>query len=137
MAFAFRSVPGPAGSTEQAYEYSLTLKMYYLSELPDLEPTQFIDPIDMRYSTLPLYDERWFEELYAIVSVENVYQRDKVMMGMLASLGIEKGKPYNPDAKTKKAMRHAVIDAYHYMLQRFLHPADPAKLWWPGKHWYN
>ena len=72
VAFAFRSVPGPAGSTEQAYEYSLTLKMYYLSELPDPEPTQFIDPIDMRYSSLPFYDERWFEELYAIVSVENV-----------------------------------------------------------------
>jgi hypothetical protein len=137
VAFAFRSIPGPAGSAEQAYEYSLTLKMYYLSELPDPKPTQFIDPIDMRYSSLPRYDERWFEELYAIVSVENVFPRDKVMMGMLASLGIEKGKPYNPDAETKKAMRQAVIDAYHYLLQRFLHPADPTKLWWTGKHWYS
>ena len=45
-------------------------------------------------------------------------------MGMLASLGIEKGKPYNPDEKTKKAMRQAVIDAYYYMQQRILHPTD-------------
>ena len=30
---------------------------------------------------------------------------------MLASLGIEKGKPYDPDEKTKKAMRQAVVDA--------------------------
>jgi hypothetical protein len=137
VAFAFRSVPSPEGSAEQAYAYSLTLKMYYLSELPNPKPTRFIDPIDMRYSSLPFYDERWFEELYAIISVENVYPRDKVMMGMLTSLGIEKGEPYNPDAKTKKAMRQAVIDAYHYMLQRFLHPADTSKLWWPDKHWYN
>lgn len=62
--------------------------MYYLSELPDPKPTKFIDPIDMRFATLPLYDESWFEDLYAIVSVENVFPRDKVMMGMLASLGI-------------------------------------------------
>jgi hypothetical protein len=137
VAFAFRSIPGPAGSAEQAYQYSLKLKMYYLSELPDPKPTKFIDPIDMRFATLPRYDESWFEELYAIVSVENVSPRDKVMMGMLASLGIEQGKPYDPDAKSKKAMRQAVVDAYHYMAQRFLHPADNSKLWWPGKHWYN
>jgi hypothetical protein len=137
VAFGFRSIPGPAGSVAQAYEYSQTINMYYLSELPNPNPTQFIDPINMRFATLPHYDETWFEHLYAIVSVENVYPRDKVMMGMLASLGVEKGKPYNPDDKTRRAMRQAVIDTYHYLLHRFLHPADPSKRWWHGKHWYN
>ena len=137
VAFAFRCVPGPESSQAQAYEYTQTLKMYYLSELPDPQPTRFIDPLNMRYSTLPIYDERWFEELYAIVSVEEVFPRDKVIMGMLASLGIQKGKPYNPDAKTKRAMRQAVIDAYHYMMQRTLHPDDPTRIWWEGKHWYD
>jgi len=137
VAFAFRSVPGAAGSAKEAYAYSQTLKMYYLSELPDPKPTRFIDPIDMRLSTLPYYDERWFDELHAIVSVENVLPRDKVMMGMLASLGIEKGKPYQPDARTKKAMRQAVIDAYYYMQERFLHPTDPSRIWWEDKHWFD
>jgi hypothetical protein len=137
VAFAFRSVPGPNSSQAQAYAYAQTLKMYYLAELPNPKPTQFIDPIDQRYSTLPLYDERWFEELYDIISVENVFPRDKVMMGMLASLGIQKGQPYNPDDKTQQAMRQAVVDAYFYMQQRTLHPQDPSRLWWPGKHWYD
>ena len=137
VAFALRTVPGPNSSPEEAYEYIQTIKMYYLSELPEPEPTRFIDPNDMRLSTLPFYDERWFEELYAVVSVENVLPRDKVMMGMLASLGIQKGKPYNPDDKTKQAMRQAVIDAYYYMQQRFLHPDDPSRLWWQDKQWYD
>jgi len=137
VAFAFRAIPGAESSMAQAYDYAQTLKMYYLSELPRPVPTKFIDPIDLRYSTLPHYDETWFEHLHSIISVENVYPRDKVMMGMLASLGIEKGKPYNPDAKTKKAMRQAVIDAYHYMLQRTLHPTDNSRIWWKGKHWYD
>jgi len=137
VAFALRTVPGPNSSAEEVYEYTQTLKMYYLSELPEPEPTRFIDPNDMRLSTLPFYDERWFEELYAVVSVENVLPRDKVMMGMLASLGIEKGKPYNPDDKTKKAMRQAVVDAYYYMQQRFLNPDDPSRLWWQDKQWYD
>jgi hypothetical protein len=137
VAFAFRSVPGPGSSMAQAYEYARTMKMYYRSELPNPKPTRYIDPSDMRYSTLPIYDERWFEELHAIVSVEDVAPRDKVMMGMLASLGIQKGKPYKPDAKTRKAMRQAVVDAYYYMQQRFLHPDDPSRLWWPDRHWYD
>jgi len=137
LAFAFRSVPGPEATTAQAHEYAQTLKMYYLSELPNPKPTKFIDPSNERYSTLPFYDERWFEELYAIVSVEEGLPRDKVMMGMLTSLGIQKGKPYNPDAATKQAMRQAAIDAYFYMQQRSLHPNDPSRIWWPDKHWYN
>lgn len=135
VAFAFRSVPGPESSAAQAYEYSKTLKMYYLSELPNPAPTKFIDPIDMTYSTLPTYDERWFEELYEIVSAEEVFPRDKVMMGMLASLGIQKGKPYAPDAKTKKAMRQAASDAYFYMQDRVLNPEDSSRIWWQGKQW--
>ena len=55
-------------------------------------------------------------------------------MGMLESLGIEKGKPYNPDAKTQKAMAQAVTDAYFYMQETFLKMA-PSIAWWPDRHW--
>ena len=136
VAFAFRSIKSAKATTADAYAYSKTLKMYYLAELPNPKPTQYIDPLDMRFPTLPDYDERWFEDVHAIFSVENARPRDKVMMGMLASLGIEKGKPYKPDAKTKKAMRRAAIDAYHYMLQRFLKPR-PEWVWWKDRHWSN
>ena len=45
--------------------------------------------------------------------------RDMVMMGMLKTIGIEKGKPYKPDDKTKAIYRKAVVDAYHYMQATF------------------
>lgn len=135
--FVFRSIKSATATNADAYAYSKTLKMYYLSELPDPKPTHFIDPIDMRLPTLPSYDETWFEDLYAIISLENARPRDKVMMGMLASLGIEKGKPYKPDAKTKKAMRQAVIDAYFYMANRMVNPTDPKRLWWKDGGWYD
>ncbi|WP_192364428.1 DUF1254 domain-containing protein [Mesorhizobium mediterraneum] len=133
VTFGIRSVKGPNATTEDAVAYARTFKMYFLD---DPKPTQFIDPTNIRFSTLPFYDERYFEDLYAIVSVENPNPRDKVMTGMLASLGIEKGKPYNPDAKTKQAMRQGAIDAYFYLLQRFIHP-DASNIWWKGKHWYD
>ena len=137
VALAFRSIPAPKSTMNEAYDYAKTLKMYYLSELPNPNPTQFIDPIDLRYSSLAYSVLRWSQHLHEIISVENIYSRDKVMMGMLSSLGIEKSKPYDPDDQTKNAMRRAVVDAYHYMLQRTLHPTDSSKIWWEDKHWYN
>ncbi|MDX2417352.1 MAG: DUF1254 domain-containing protein [Xanthomonadales bacterium] len=132
--FVFRSIKGPNATTADAVAYSKKVKMYYLN---NPTPTRFIDPSDKRLSTLPFYDERWFDDVHAVFSVENVKPEDKVMMGMLASLGIEKGKPYNPDAKTKKAMRNAVVDAYHHMQKRILHTTDRSRDWWQDRHWSN
>ena len=134
ITFAFRSIKAAGATTEDAYAYSKTLKMYYLSELPDPAPTKFVDPAGKRWAALPRFDEKWFEDVHAIFSVENAMERDKVMMGMLASLGIEKGKPFNPDDKTKKAMRQGVIDAYHYMQETFQGMATELA-WWKDRHW--
>jgi len=134
--FAFRSIPSPQGTKEDAYELAKNLKIYYFSELPNPKPTKFIDPLNMRWPTLARYDERWFEDLHAIISVEPVRERDKAMMGMLKHIGIEKGKPYKPDENTKKIFRQAAIDAYYYMQQRYL-TVEPEELYWPDRKWRN
>ncbi|MEP2784729.1 MAG: DUF1214 domain-containing protein [Pseudoruegeria sp.] len=134
--FAFRSVPSPDGTLEDAYAMSKSLKMYYLSELPNPEPTKIIDPLKMRWSTLPRYDERYFEDLQMVIDAGPTRERDKAMMGMLKSIGIEKGKPYNPDEKTTKAFRQAAIDAYHYMLEGYV-KGVPAEMFWDNRSWRN
>ena len=58
------------------------------------------------------------------------------MMGMLKSIGIERGKPYKPDEKTKQIFRRAVIDAYYYMMERYLAGA-PHEKFWPNRQWRN
>ncbi|MBD1577326.1 DUF1254 domain-containing protein [Vibrio sp. S11_S32] len=93
-----------------------------------------MDPINKRYPTLPFFDERHFQNLYDIVSVEPVKEQDKVMMGMLKSLGIEKGKPFAPDAITKKAMRQGAIDAWYYVQHWYDNP--PKRFFfWPNRHY--
>lgn len=134
--FAFRSIPSPDGTAQDAYDLGQRLQVYYLSELPSPEPTKFVDPLNMRWPTLARYDERWFEDLHEIISVEPVRERDKAMMGMLKTIGIEKGKPYNPDEGTKAIFRRAVIDAYYYMQQRYL-TVEPEELYWPDRRWRN
>ena len=59
-----------------------------------------------------------------------------VMMGMLKTIGIEKGKPYEPDDKTKAIFRQAVVDAYHYMQATF-EGELPGEAWWDDRKWRN
>lgn len=134
IAFAFRSIRLPGMSDGDAQAYAQTLKMYPLAEASNPKSTRFVDPWPDRLSTLPFYDFRYFEELHDIISVEPVRLRDKVMMGMLASIGIEPGKPLNPSPKMKAAMERAVVDAYFYMQDR-VYKVQDENLFWPDRHW--
>jgi hypothetical protein len=84
--------------------------------------------------TLPFYDIRALQDIHDIISVEPVQPRDKVMMGMLATIGIEPGKPFDPPPKLKAAMDKGVVDAYHYM-QNLDTKLFASNLYWPDRHW--
>jgi hypothetical protein len=56
------------------------------------------------------------------------------MMGMLASIGIEPGKPFAPSTEVKAAMEKAAADAYFYM-QDLDTKLFASHLYWPDRHW--
>jgi hypothetical protein len=134
IALAFRSVRAPGKSAADAYQYAKKLRMYYLSEASNPPQQRFIDPIDTVYPTLPFYDERHFADMQSVISTEPARPQDKVMIGMLRSLGIEKGKPFAPDEVTRKAMRQAAIDAWFY-LQHWFDNMPKDKFYWPDRHY--
>lgn len=127
--FAFRSIKRPGATNADAYAYSKKLKMYYLN---DPKPTRFIDPAEMRFATLPHYDVDFFKDMYEVFTVEKVKGQDKIMLGFMKYLGMEKGKPFQPDEVTKKAMRQAAADFYYYMQHMYTHPRKNM-YYWPGK----
>lgn len=134
IGFAFRSVRGPGASNDDAYAYTKLLRMYPLSSAANPPKQRFVDGRDVVVSTLPKYSIAALEDIKAIIEVEPVFSRDKVMMGMLATLGIEKGKPFDPDPKLKSAMESGVQDAYFYM-QNIVDKMHAAHLYWPNRHW--
>ena len=131
--FAFRAIKKPSATFEDAYTYAKTLKMYYLN---DPKPTKFIDPSNKRFPTLPHYDEDFYKDIYDIISLEDVNEEDKIMMGYLAYLGIEKGKPYHPDPVAQKAMKQAIADFYYTMQHQLTYP--PKEMYyWKNRHWQD
>jgi hypothetical protein len=132
--FAFRSVQLEGATDAEAHAYSKTLKMYPLSAAANPMPTRFVDGRPYPMHTLPFYDIRALQDIHDIISVEPVQPRDKVMMGMLATIGIEPGKPFNPPEKLKAAMEKGVVDAYYYM-QNLDKKLFASNLYWPERHW--
>jgi hypothetical protein len=134
IGFALRSIALPGMTAADAHGYATTLKMYPLSDAAHPSPTRFFDGYSDRISTLPYYDFRYFQELYDCLSVEPVRPRDKAMMQMLATIGIQPGKPFTPPLKYKAAMERAVVDAYFYM-QDHTENSFEEKLYWSDRHW--
>jgi hypothetical protein len=79
----------------------------------------------------------WFEKLAEFVGNEPIRARDKVMIGMLSLLGIEKGKPFNPDTKTRDLLNAAIKDAYAIMQAAWVTPGQSLTAWWTDRQWMN
>jgi hypothetical protein len=135
VAGGLRPVPANGGTEEDAHSYAQQMKVYPLAEAAAPKPTRFVDGYPKPYHSLAVYDASWFRELAAMVNEEPVRERDKVMMGMLASIGIERGKPFQPDAKTQKALDAALVDARRIMQRYFETPGRALAPWWPGSQW--
>jgi hypothetical protein len=102
---------GSDADVANAVAYAKRIKLYPLSQAANPPPTTFVDTIDVVYdSTIP-YDLRYFQSLDRVVQMEPWLARDKMMIDMLKSIGIEKGKPFNPDSQTQDVLNSAAREA--------------------------
>ena len=99
------------GSTANAVSIIKKTKIYPLAQKDNPRETTFINVSGKPVNTLFPTDERLFHNLAEFVQQEPIAERDKHMYGMLASIGIEKGKPFNPDARMQKILKKAAATA--------------------------
>jgi hypothetical protein len=112
--------------------YAKRLKVYPLSQASNPPPTVFTDVKDVLFDTTIRYDESFFVNLDRMVQSEPWLGRDRAMIDQLRSIGIEKGKPFAPDAKTKQAMKDGIEDAHAWMAAKY--DAAPP-VFFEGTHW--
>ena len=90
---ALRCIPLDDSSFEEAAEYSKRSKAYPLSQADDPPTGSYVDMSGKHLPTLPAYDLSFFVKIGELLNEEPLLERDKVMAGMLASIGLERGKP--------------------------------------------
>src|SRR5690242_939638 len=110
---------GSDADVAKAVAYGKRIRLYPLSQAANPPPTTFVDAVDVVYdSTIP-YDLRFFQSLDRVVQMEPWLVRDKLMIDMLKSIGIEKGKPFNPDTQTQDALKSAAREAHALLEMKY------------------
>ena len=106
---------GSDADIAKAVAYGKRIKVYPLSQAANPPETMFVDAIDIVFdSTIP-YDLRFFEALDRFVQREPWLERDKAMIDQLKTIGIEKGKPFKPDARRKAVLDEAAREAHAWL----------------------
>ena len=85
--------------------------MYPLSAAAKPTPTKFVNFSGMQINTVHANDFTFYEELNEVVQHEPADFLESEVVGILASIGIKKGKPFNPDARMKAILTDAVAVA--------------------------
>jgi len=99
----------------KAVDYGKRISLYPLSATANPPPTTYLDAADVVFdSTIP-YDMRFFESLARMVESQPWLERDRAMIDPLRTLGIEKGKAFDPDARTREIMNEAAQEARQWL----------------------
>jgi hypothetical protein len=138
----FRTVmtPGENGpDPTSAVANAETTRIFPLATIDrDRKPMQFpnasVDRVDMMYPT----DFSYWEKLKAFVDYEPATAFPAEVAGILASIGIIKGVPFNPDAAAKAALTKAVeIAPKMIYAQRITGRADKMQMYYSDRQYFN
>ena len=83
------------------------LRIYPLSKKANPPKTNFVNGSGKYFNTIHSLDFSVFSEINEVVQEEPVEASDPETLGLLAAIGIEKGKPFKPDARMKKILTEA------------------------------
>jgi len=87
------------------------LKIYPLAKAANPPAMEFISASGKLFNTIHANNFEFFEELHDVIEREPIEMLDPELRGLYASIGIQKGKPFAPDARMKKILTDAVAVA--------------------------
>lgn len=118
---------------QAAINYGKRMKVYPLSSAAHPPQTVFTDVKDIDFDSTIKYDASFFDHLNNVVQSESWLDRDRAMIDVLKSIGIEKGKPYQPSDQLKADLNSAAQDARTFLYAKY--DQGFPSFFPPSSHW--
>jgi len=114
-------------------------KSYPLSQKDNPPALNFVNVSGKFNNTIHNMDISIYEEINHVVQTEPAFGQDPEILGYFASIGIEKGKEFKPDARMKKILAQSAEVASVTARTLISRPRDEAFLLFPehSKVWTN
>lgn len=120
-----------AADIRSAVDHGKRLRLYPLGGDPN--STVFVDCDGKKFDSTIRYDASFFDELDRFVQAEPWLTRDKAMIDVLKTVGIERGKPFKPDARKRSILDRAAREAHEVVALKYEQGFDPP--FFAGTHW--
>ena len=117
----------------KAVEYGKRIAFYPLSAAANPPAPTYLDAADVVFDATIPYDGRFFESLARMIESQPWLERDRAMIDPLRTLGIEKGKAFNPDATMREIMNGAAQEARQWLDMQY--EASLLPPFYEGGHW--
>jgi hypothetical protein len=132
-----RSLP-VKGDVKAAKERLKTIKVYPFDSAVEWTEPKWLDVTGKKQDTTPVAwegDFKFWEVLHKTIDAEPVYAGYHNYYGELASLGIEKGKPFVPDARRKRILETAAKAGIAQMRAQSFADRRPERIVWKDRKW--
>lgn len=129
----------PVGGDQAAAQKALeAVKVYPLSTAADPKPIKVVDTSKLKMDSTSLRWEdniQFWEVLHRIIEEEPLIDKYQAMYGLLGALGIEKGKPFQPDERMNAILAKAAKDGRDQLLVSAYDSARADRVNWPDRKW--
>jgi hypothetical protein len=111
------------------------LKIYPLAKAKYPPKMEFISGSKKVFNTIHANNFEFFEELNHVIQKEPVDMIDPELRGLIASIGIQKGKPFKPDERMKKILTDAVAVGNATARAIAFQTRDPESYYYDNSYW--
>ncbi|PAP97066.1 hypothetical protein CIT31_02640 [Mesorhizobium wenxiniae] len=112
-------------------------RIYPLSAAANPPEQKFVNTSGMQFNTIHANDFHFYEELDAVVQNEPADFVNPEMVGLFASIGIKKGKPFAPDERMKAILTDAVAVGNATARAILFASRDERSKFYPDRQWYT
>lgn len=112
-------------------------RLYPLKEAASPREPHFVDLSGLQYSTIHANDFSFYEELNAVVQYEPADAFNPELVGLWASIGIKKGKPFAPDERMKRILTEAAAVGNATARALSYRPRSREPYFYEDRQWYT
>jgi hypothetical protein len=113
------------------------MRLYPISKADNPPAQRFVNLSGKQFNTIHANDFHFFEELNAVIQYEPADAFNPELTGLFASIGIKKGKPFNPDERMKKILSEAVAVGNATARGIAFSPREQDPYFYPDRQWYT
>ena len=128
--FLVNGDPAPAVASFKAHT-----RIYPLAQAGNPPEQQFVNLSGRDMNTIHSNDIHFYEEIHEIVQEEPIDAVDPDFMGLLAAIGIEKGKPFAPDERMRAILTDAAAVGNATARSILFANRDRAFFLYPDSYW--